>query len=334
MLRAINRFVRRHRLPAASRRALLAALGVAAFWTCAIPDPPDAVWVRIPDRASVEAVAETLAVHGIVSSAEQFADFARMGRKHLGIKSGVYPLRPGTPMGRVLVALRKGRPPTQRVTVRERMTLVELAGEVEAALGIPVPELLLAARDSALRTRIGARHATVEGYLYPTSYYVNLDATAPEVVRQMVDTFALRWNREWDRRLDTLGLMRDELVTLASIVAGEMPFEDERFEIASVYHNRLARGMRLQADPTIVYALGERRRLTFTDYGIESAYNTYRINGLPPGPIGQPSTESLEAALYPAETDYLYFVAGAGGRHQFSRSYREHIQTIRRVRGQ
>lgn len=333
MLRAINKLVTRPRAAVRAAHAVLSTVGAASLLACAVPDPPHAVWVTIPEDASVDAVAETLAVHGIVKSAERFAEFARLGRKHRGIKPGVYPFRPGTPMGRVLVVLRRGRPPAQRVVVRERMTLLELSREVEAALGIPAAELWLAARDSTLRVRVGARATTVEGYLYPTSYYVNLKATAPQIVRQMVDTFAMRWKRGWDRRLDSLGLTRDELVTLASIVAGEMPYEDERFEIASVYHNRLARGMRLQADPTVVYALGERRRLMFNDYAIESAYNTYRINGLPPGPIGQPSTENLEATLYPAETDYLYFVAGAGGRHQFSRSYREHIQTIRRVRG-
>jgi UPF0755 protein len=112
-----------------------------------------------------------------------------------------------------------------------------------------------------------------------------------------------------------------------------MPLGDERFQVASMYHNRLARGMRLQADPTVVYALGERRRLTFADYRIRSAYNTYTIKGLPPGPIAQPSTESLEAALYPADTDFLYMVAGPGGSHEFSHTYREHLRTIREIRG-
>jgi UPF0755 protein len=148
----------------------------------------------------------------------------------------------------------------------------------------------------------------------------------------MVDTFAVRWNPGWTARLDSLGLSRDEIVTLASIIAGEMPHPEDVLHVSSVYHNRLARGMRLQADPTVVYALGQRRRLTFDDYRVASDYNTYAVAGLPPGPIGQPSVMSLEAAQYPLGSDYLYLVGRWNGRHQFSRTYREHLRTIAQVR--
>jgi len=100
-----------------------------------------------------------------------------------------------------------------------------------------------------------------------------------------------------------------------------------------VYHNRLSQGLRLQADPTVVYALGRRTRLYNKDYGVESEYNTYQVSGIPPGPICQPSTASMVAALYPAATDYYYFVAAASGRHIFSRTYGQHLATIRRTRG-
>jgi UPF0755 protein len=305
----------------------------AVLAACAAPSATgDAVWVVIPAGATVEVVAESLAVNGIVPSASRFARLARFGRRHLDIKPGTYPLRPGTSQGQVLATLLRGHPPVRRVVIRERMTLREVAREVSIALGMDTAEVLAAARDSVLRARVGARGETIEGYLYPTAYYVRTDATPTEVLSQMADTFATRWLPEWDARLDTLGLARDAAVTLASIVAGEMPQADERFRVASVYHNRLARGMRLQADPTVVYALGERRRLTYDDYRIDSDYNTYAIRALPPGPIGQPSAESLEAALYPEDTAYLYLVARADGAHEFSRTYREHLATIRRLR--
>lgn len=286
----------------------------------------------IPDEAPLPVVAESLAVHGIVTSANRFERFARMGRRYRGIQPGIYHLEPGWPMGRVLAALRRGAPPGGTVVVRERMTLHELAAEVERVLGTDPQALFDAARDSALRARVGTSGATIEGYLYPTEYYV-LHKTRPlDLLTQMADTFLARWNTAWNTRMDSLGLTRDEAVTLASIIAGEMPHPDERLVVSSVYHNRLARGMRLQADPTVVYALGERRRLTFDDYRIDSDYNTYQINGLPPGPIGQPAIESIEAALYPADTDYLYFVGGWSGRHYFSQTYREHLARIRRLR--
>ncbi len=308
--------------------ALVAALG-----GCTPRPLSDAVWIEIPDSATVEAIAESLAVHGIVKSAERFVRLARVGGLQHRIQTGVYPLRPGTAQHRVLSTLLKGRPPAQKVTVRERMTLVELARELELTLGLDPADVLAAAEDSALRARLGTAGPTAEGYLYPTSYYVNLTAAAPQVLHQMADTFVARWRPEWNGRLDTLGLTRHEIVILASIIAGEMPLPEERFRVASMYHNRLARRMRLQADPTVVYALGERRRLSFQDYRVASDYNTYAINGLPPRPIAQPSVESLEAALYPEATEYLYMVARADGSHAFSRTYREHLRTIREIRG-
>ncbi len=312
------------------RRLLLVGALIGAG--CEVPAPPDAVWVTIPPSATLDAVSDSLAAHDIVRSAGAFRRYARIGRKHLGIKPGTYPLQPRTPMGEVLVLLRKGTPPVERVVIQARANLVETAITLEQLLGIPAESTLAAAADSALRARFGATSATIEGYLFPTEYYVPVPATALDVLRQMADTFEARWRPRWNARLTALGLTRHELVTLASIIEGEVIYDDDRPNVSSVYHNRLRTGMRLQADPTVVYALGRRRRLYHGDYDIESEYNTYRIKGLPPGPIAQPSLASLEAALYPPDTDYLYFVAGRDSRHLFSRTYREHLNTIRQVR--
>src|SRR5262249_52005966 len=209
----------------------------------------------------------------------------------------------------------------------------EVAAELEMSLGIPADSIVSAARDSALRAEIGAHGPSVEGYLYPTTYYLAFSSKPAYLVRQMVDTFQARWNPAWNGRLDSMGVSRDEIVTLASIIAGEMPDPEDIFRVASVYHNRLARGMRLQADPTVVYALGERRRLYNTDYRIQSEYNTYKFRGLPPGPINQPSYASMEAALYPVDSDDLFFVGGKDGRHQLSRTCGKAPKTIAHVGG-
>ena len=121
-------------------------------------------------------------------------------------------------------------------------------------------------------------------------------------------------------------------MTLASIIEAEVRYPDDRPFVSSVYHNRLDRHMRLQADPTVIYALGKRRRLWEKDYLTPSRYNTYLIDGLPPGPIGEPAEPSLEAALYPVPTAFLYFVARGDGKHIFSRTLEEHEATIRRIR--
>jgi UPF0755 protein len=320
----------------AARRLVRASLAVAALGelaACVAPrEPLPSVWVEIPSDASVEAIAESLVTHGIIRSAERFVQMARYRNRVADLKPGVYPLRPDSREYRVLRELLRGRPPAAKVVIRERMTLIEVAWELEAVLGLQPAAVLETARDSALRARVATRGPTIEGYLYPTAYYVSRDASPLEVLRQMADTFAARWRPAWNPRLDSLSLSRDKIVILASIIAGEMPLGEERFLVSSTYHNRLRQGMRLQADPTVVYALGTRRRLTFEDYRIRSPYNTYAIAGLPPGPIGQPSVQSLEAALYPAESEYLYMVAQGDSSHAFSRSYVEHLRTIRQIR--
>jgi UPF0755 protein len=220
----------------------------------------------------------------------------------------------------------------EALVVPEGLMLTEVAAAAHAQLGIDADSFMAAASDSALRRRMGARGPTLEGYLFPSTYMVRVGASAGEVIDQMLDEFDANWNPAWDARADSMGLTRDEVITLASIIEGEARHEEDRPYVSSVYHNRLRRGMRLQADPTVIYALGRRRRLFERDYQIRSPYNTYQIDGLPPSPIGQPSAASIEAALYPRTSDFLYFVAGPGGKHIFSRTYREHLETVRRVR--
>jgi UPF0755 protein len=289
--------------------------------------------VDIPADAPVAVVAASLVAHGIIDSPAEFERLARANRRYRDIIPGAYLLRPGTPEWRVLTQLRGGTAPAVKVVVRERMTLSEVAVAVEQAAAVARDSFFEAARDPVLRAHLGARAETVEGYLYPTTYYLALPTTATLVVRQMTDSFAAHWNPAWDGRLDSLGFTRDEAVNLASIIAGEMPDPEDITRVAAVYYNRLTMGMKLQADPTVVYALGERRRLTYADYRIVSAYNTYSIRGLPPSPIGEPSAASLAAALYPSRCEDLFFVGRYDGRHEFSRTYREHLQTIARLRG-
>jgi UPF0755 protein len=165
-------------------------------------------------------------------------------------------------------------------------------------------------------------------------YYLREDANAREILDQVTDTFEAHWSSEWAQRTASLGFTRDEVVTLASIIEGEGPASEDLLEISSVYHNRLNRGMRMQADPTVVFALGQRRRLLNRDYAMDSPFNTYQIAGLPPSPIGNPSSASIEAALYPDSTEYLYFVAQPDGRHRFSVTYEEHLRAIDNIRNE
>jgi UPF0755 protein len=207
-----------------------------------------------------------------------------------------------------------------------------VAEYVAQQLGIPAREFTAAAHDTALAQRVGAADGSLEGYLYPSTYLVRHGVTAPEIVRMMVGQFEARWQPSWNAQLGQLHMTRPDVVTLASIIEGEVRYDPDRPYVSSVYHNRIARHMRLQADPTVIYALGRRRRLYEKDYLIRSRYNTYLIDGLPPTPIGQPSTASIVAALFPAHTGFLYLVAGPDGRHVFSRTLREHLRAVSEIR--
>lgn len=311
----------------------LSAAAVSAVLGCTSSSPPEASEeLTVPRGATLAAVADTLEARNFIPSAELFRFYATMSGRQRAIQAGTYEIPRPVSIRQLLSILVTGRPAQKRIVIAEGLTLREVAAAVEQQLGIPADSLLVAARDSALRVSLGIPAATLEGYLYPSTYLVRTDAVALDVVRQLTREFEVRWRPEWQHQLDSLGMTRHEIVTLASIIEGEVRHPPDRKYVSSVYHNRLKHGMRLQADPTVAYALGRRRRLWEKDYQMASPYNTYLIDGLPPGPIGEPSQASLEAALYPARTDFLYFVARPDGQHVFSRTYAEHRRAVQQVR--
>lgn len=313
------------------RRWALVALVTAAVG-CG-PEPlPQRVRVTIPRGATLSAVADTLVAHGVIASRRGFRVYAWLAGQQRAIPAGTYDLARDLGARRALRELLRARVAEARVVVPEGLMLTEIAAIVDSELGIPTDSFLAIARNPALAADLGIPATTLEGYLYPSTYLVPVDATPEAVVRQLTAEFHRRWRPVWDARLKTLGRSRHEIVVLASIVEAEVRDPLDGPYVASVYHNRLTRGMRLQADPTVIYALGRRRRLFEKDYGTRSPYNTYMIDGLPPTPVGQPSAASMQATLYPARTDFLYFVARPDGRHVFSRTLREHLQAIAAVR--
>jgi UPF0755 protein len=214
-----------------------------------------------------------------------------------------------------------------------------MADAVEKSLGIPQDKFLAAARDSALLTRFGVPTGSFEGFLRPETYLFASGVTAQTVVSELARAFQADWNAAWNQSAADQGLDRLAVVTLASLVEGEAKVDEDRPLIAAVYRTRLRIGMPLQADPTVQYAIqlatGARKpRLLDQDYQFPSPYNTYLRSGLPPGPIGAPSRKSIQAVLAPASVPYLYFVAGPGGRHIFTRTFSEHLRAIRRIRVQ
>jgi UPF0755 protein len=186
-------------------------------------------------------------------------------------------------------------------------------------------------RDSALLARLGLVGQSVEGYLYPATYNLLRSGDEEQLISQMVGQFEKRYVELSTAEGSVAGLSRGEVVTLASVIEKEAISPEEKPLISSVFHNRLRIGMPLQSDPTAVYGVRAfSGKITKADIQRPSPYNTYLNRGLPPGPIGNPGSESLKAALSPARTNYLYFVARQDGTHQFSRTLDEHNRAVNR----
>jgi UPF0755 protein len=299
---------------------------------------PQSARVILPPGASFSAVTDSLAAHHVIGNRRWFKLLARIRGVDRSVHAGVYEFPAGTSEWTVLGMLAQGKKAALRFTVPEGLTIQDVAALAAERLGISADSFEAVARNGKAATRLlGTPVPSFEGFLRPETYVLPADVDARELVRLMAEGFKSEWKPEWNVRLDTLKMSLLQLVTLASIVEGEARADDERETIAGVYHNRLRIGMALQADPTVQYAISLKRgkrksRLFQKDYQFPSPYNTYLNPGLPPGPVNSPSRRSLEAALYPADVRYLYFVAQPDGRHVFSRTYNEHLRAIRRIR--
>lgn len=309
--------------------------------SCSSPEPAkyqsvsEKTMVIIPRGATYYQALDSLESHGVIESRDWFSLYARMRGLPSNLKSGIYTFERDASWSDVVTALKSGRGLEARFTVLEGMMGFEVAERARSWLGVSRDSFRVAMRDTALQRELGLRPspAGVEGYMYPTTYVVPMRMRARELVKLMTHEFIARWQPEWDGRLGELKMTRHEIVTLASIIEAEVRYRPDRPYVSAVYHNRLKRGMALQADPTVVFAHGRRlRRVWEGQLRIRSPYNTYLNTGLPPGPINQPSDSSIYAALYPAAIGYLFFVAQPDGKHIFSASYADHLAAIRRVR--
>ena len=316
------------------RLASLVAVAVAVAVAGCGGEPAGApVRVVVPRGASLRVAAESLASQGVIGSATVFRLYAAWSGRDRAIKPGTYELRPGTAYAELIDALVAGRGLSRTITVVEGWELRQIVPQLARVLELPRDSVEAAVRDSALRARLAVPTPTLEGYLFPATYTFVAGTSAREAVARMVARFEQAWQPAWDDRLQALALSRHDAVTLASIVEREARRPEERPVIAAVYYNRLRRGMRLQADPTVQYALGRHTdRVLYKDLEAESPYNTYRNAGLPPGPIGAPGAPSLEAAVQPAKVPYLYFVAHPDGHHEFRTTFAEHTVAVREAR--
>ena len=325
--------LRRAGLLALLLAAVVAAAGGFLAWDWHTPyGTPGEVRVTIPRGMHAGEVAETLHRAGRVRFLPSFKIAFVVFGKPRRIRSGTYRFeRPMSPL-EILAKLNRGDVELARVTVPEGLCLDQTA-ELLAEAGMGRREAFLAAfRDRSLLDGLDPRAEDLEGYLFPETYRFDPGISERAVAEVLVKAFRSFWIREGL----PLGKPVREVVTLASLVEKETAAPEERPVVAGVFENRLRLGMPLQTDPSVLYALRRaglpRSLLLREDWGFESPYNTYRHPGLPPGPICSPGRASLEAALHPRPTPYLYFVSRNDGTHVFSRTLEEHNTWVARTR--
>ena len=282
---------------------------------------------------TVPQIAGTLESHGIVRSSLLFEWYARFAHRPLLLKAGEYRFEGPMNLPSVTEKLRTGLVHHYRITIPEGLAMDEIA-ERFAGEGFGTRDHFLEAmRLTALMADWDPRaENNLEGYLFPDTYFVTRDMSEEEIVRAMVANFRKAWTPERLKRAEELDLTTREVITLASLIEEETGLSHERPLISAVFHNRLGRNLKLACDPTVIYAVKLVKEydgvINQSDLELDSPYNTYLYPGLPPGPIANPGLESIDAALYPAEVDYLYFVSTNDGRHFFSTNFRDHNRAV------
>lgn len=295
--------------------------------------PPDGIYVDIPHGASRRTAAHILEKAGVIRNSFAFELYARRHPKRT-LEAGGYLFDHPLSGKEVFWKLANGQVYEQPFTVREGETIFDIARELEAAKYMSADDFLKAAEDPTEIKDLFPDARTLEGFLFPATYNLPKHAPAEELTGMMVRKFRealaniLPNGSEGSDPPVSIG----SVVTLASLVERETPKPDERPLVAGVFTNRLAKSIPLQCDPTVIYALQMddeyNGTLTLRDLRINSPYNTYRNRGLPPGPIGNPGEVALRAALHPAATDYLYFVANTQGGHFFAATLAEHNNNV------
>jgi UPF0755 protein len=310
-----------------TRRFLAVCLLVVALAGCAAEGTGPAVRLRVARGTGFSEITDSLAAKGLIRNPFAFKIYAKLTGASSSAQPGVYEFKRGTGWSNILSDLRAGRVLSTKLVIPEGFELREIAPRIATVTGQPVDSVLAILRDSATARRFAVPGPNMEGYLYPATHTFRIGLALDTVISQLVAPYRRVWNDERRAAAAALRMTEQQVTTLASIIEAEAKKREEMPVISSVYHNRLRIRMPLQADPTVQYALAERQaRLRYSDIASTagSSYSTYSNRGLPPGPIGSPSSTAIDAALHPAQTDFLYFVARPDGTSVFSRSLTEH----------
>ena len=288
-------------------------------------NPYERVEINIPKGVTLSQIGNILKEESIISNKRTFTMAVKSLGHEKNIPAGRYVLHNALNNRAIINQLVYGVPSLKSITVLEGWTIYQIANELEKELKISKKTFLRLCNDQRVIKLFNLEGNSLEGYLFPDTYTFAEGVDPYLVLTRMVNEFINNITKSMEVQAQEMNMSLLEVITLASIIEGEAIYDSERAIISAVYHNRLKRGMKLQADPTIQYIIDDGpRRLLNDDLKIESKYNTYLYKGLPPGPINSPGKESIIAALYPGVNEYLYFVARGDGYHTFSTNEKDH----------
>lgn len=277
-------------------------------------------------------IAEQLGRAGVIKYPPLFTIFARVKHIDRHVKAGEYEFGDGLSAMDVLRKLEKGECKLYKITLIEGWTIFQMADYLSkqpfSTPGFPAG-FIKSSSDKFFVRSLGINADSAEGYLFPNTYLIERPGAPELLVGRLIEEFKKNYIPEFKERADQIGMTEEQVVTLASIIEKETGSDAERGLVSSVFHNRLKKNMPLQSDPTVIYAIknydGNIRK---SDLSNPSPYNTYMHQGLPPGPIANPGLASIKAALWPAVTDYLYFVARGDGTHEFTTNLVDHNKAV------
>ena len=283
----------------------------------------------ILDGLTFQHVATLLEHEGLIKSSSVFVLLGKSQSADRKVHAGEYELNPGMTPAEILSKLLNGQVLLHPLTIPEGLTITQIADVVSQQGLTDREEFLRLAKDREFIVSLGIKAETLEGYLYPNTYKFPRGIKAREVLVAMVEQLGQEVGPDLLARMQELKMTMHEVLTLASVIEKETGSGGERPEISAVFHNRLKKHIPLQSDPTVIYGLPAfDGNLHKKDLSSPSPYNTYRVQGLPPGPIANPGIQAIRATLYPSDSRSLYFVSRNDGTHQFSSTLNEHNKAV------
>ncbi len=304
------------------------------YYQVSIPagESTDSIAISIAPGATLKQISNNLESHNLIRSASAFRLLANIRKKQTHIQAGEYELSQSMLPTDILKTITSGKTILHPVTIPEGYRIKEIAELLSKKILIDKEIFIKESRDRDLIQTLDINSDTLEGYLFPETYHFSKHTSEKKIIQTMLNTFKQKIaSQAILDQVENSKMSMHEIITLASLIEKETGKNEERKHISSVFHNRLKKNMRLQTDPTVIYAIEEfDGNIRKKDLNIDSPYNTYRHKGLPPGPIASPGIESIVAALNPTNTNHLYFVSRKDGSHHFSSNLEEHNRAVKK----